>query len=407
MLKLYTYSILVILIASLIIVNPHLCRTNIYETKKATKMSRESNSKFFSQNSELNIDFYETISEVGKLIAKTLSKEGYKTSIYFDKSVIISTNIHLIIIGHGTIINNEYTIEGLSPEYINQQVKFYKKIALLSCDSREINIETDNEVLSFEGKINIFNAVAKLSEFLDIPFHLDRNLEPYVLWELDPGGGDNGDQLGEGWTSLTASTSYGDVWYYFNLETATGAVEYQNFLNEHMSVYLSVDMRGSFNYRDSGENTYGYIEYEDGDLLPIHMEFKVKLMYKLVDGEYHKVLIGYDYEYNGHPDPNNCYTEADTDDNDTRDKSIEIVGTLAKIFAGLTTFFGTAAITFFIASLAYTTAGTATIVTIGGIVAIEVGYLLTQLSLVCTILCGIFFISLIVCIILLIWYLCT
>jgi hypothetical protein len=279
---------------------------------------------------------------MSKTIAYALTNAGYSAQVYYDEATFVSTEKHLIIIGHGSIISDRYSIEDLHPETIVRLASQFEFTALLACKSSEI-MKSSQTILSFIDDINTVEALKQLSEFLEIAVEIPKSLKIFDLYGpipgLDPGpGGGGGDPLGEGWISQTASVTYDGIWYYFNLETITGATEFDIFVQSHPSVYVQMYFRGYFNYYDpENPSACGWIEYEDGELISVILTFKVRIVWAEVTipggTEIHAFLSGSEYEYNGQTDPRNSYSLTDLNDSDCNQALLDYYESAAAICA--------------------------------------------------------------------------
>ncbi|MHA1259408.1 MAG: hypothetical protein ACTSRO_07180 [Candidatus Heimdallarchaeaceae archaeon] len=261
----YSFLLISLLIWSFIFLEPNLISASSFSKVTEHKdLSKQEFKQIQAITDSTNREFYRAISEMGKLVSSSLIEAGFLTRIYYDTAIFVTTNYHLIIIGHGKLSNKgEYTIGGYSQNFVLQNAKRFEYVALLACKSENM-IPTQDKLLSFDKEISTLDALKCLSEFLDIQIDTPPTLMNFTLIELDPGpGGGSGEQPGEGWVHQTASVTYDNVWYYFNLKTPAGAQEFNTFVIEHESTKIFVNCRGYFNYRDPEQSTFGWITYDN------------------------------------------------------------------------------------------------------------------------------------------------
>ncbi|MBY8999850.1 MAG: hypothetical protein KGD64_02955 [Candidatus Heimdallarchaeota archaeon] len=331
--KLIKYLFILSLFWSFSLLEPILLRS--YIAQNTTKQDSTLGINTSEQENILtnrDLDFYDTIGQMSRTIAYALSDAGYSAQVYYDEATFVRTEKHLIIIGHGSEISDRYYIEDLHSETIARLASQFEFTALLACKSSEI-MKSSQTMLSFEDDINTVDALMRLSEFLKIEVEVPKNMKVFNLYDpipgLDPGpGGGGGDPLGEGWTSQTASVTYANIWYYFNLRTATGATEFDDFVQSHPSTKVLISCRGYFNYEDPEDSSaYGWIEYVDGALISVRLSFNVKIVWQEVavsgGSEIHCFLVGLDYIYNGQTDPRQSYTQADLNDTECNNALME------------------------------------------------------------------------------------
>ncbi|MHA1868952.1 MAG: hypothetical protein ACTSXD_12995 [Candidatus Heimdallarchaeaceae archaeon] len=352
------YLFILSLLWSFLLLEPILLQS--YTTQNTVTKDSSQGRNTFEQEiivTNQDLDFYETIGQMSKTIAYALSDAGYSAQVYYDEATFVRTEKHLIIIGHGSEISDRYSIEDLHPETIVRLASQFEFTALLACKSSEI-MKSSQTILSFEDDINTLEALKQLSEFLKVEVEIPKNMKIFNLYDpipgLDPGpGGGGGDPLGEGWTSQTASVTYDSIWYYFNLRTASGATEFDEFVQSHESTKVLISCRGYFNYVDPEDSSaYGWIEYEDGALISVRLSFNVKIVWQEVavtgGSEIHCFLVGLDYVYNGQTDPRQSYTQADLNDTDCNNALMEFYSQMIWVCTTVGMGFATLALTAFL-----------------------------------------------------------
>jgi len=351
------YIFVILLLWSFLLLEPNLLANPAEENAQELDSTKRVN-RIIEQNilNEQDLDFFETIGIMSKTIAYALSNAGYTTHIYYDKATFVTTEKHLIIIGHGSEACDKYFIEDLGAETVINLANQFELTALLSCKSSEI-IQSSLNVLSFEDEVNTVDALKYLSEFLNVEIETQQSMGIFALFDpfpgLDPGpGGGGGDPLGEGWVSQTASITYDSIWYYFNLRTASGAAEFEQFINTYPSQNVAIRYKGYFNYKDpESSSAYGWMEDEDGALITVILNFDVKIVWKEVivqgESEIHCFLVGLDYKYNNVEDPRYSYTEEDLNDTNCNEHLMDIYGSIMLICATFTATFATLGITIF------------------------------------------------------------
>ncbi|MHA1224213.1 MAG: hypothetical protein ACTSP3_13375 [Candidatus Heimdallarchaeaceae archaeon] len=370
----YSFLLISLLIWSFIFLEPNLISASSFSKVTEHKdLSKQEFKQIQAITDSTNREFYRAISEMGKLVSSSLIEAGFLTRIYYDTAIFVTTNYHLIIIGHGKLSNKgEYTIGGYSQNFVLQNAKRFEYVALLACKSENM-IPTQDKLLSFDKEISTLDALKCLSEFLDIQIDTPPTLMNFTLIELDPGpGGGSGEQPGEGWVHQTASVTYDNVWYYFNLKTPAGAQEFNTFVIEHESTKIFVNCRGYFNYRDPEQSTFGWITYEDGSLHSVRVTFYVKIVWENVEispGEWelHRMLVAIDYKYNGVEDPRDGYLKADIDEPETDTAMADLFLTAADKCAAFSIAFASIGATFFVAALAYKFAQVLSLTAIAGV----------------------------------------
>ncbi len=127
------YTFVILLLWSFLLLEPNLLANPAEGNAQELDSTKEVN-RIFEQNilNEQDLDFFETIGIMSKTIAYTLSNAGYTTHIYYDKATFVTTEKHLIIIGHGSEASDKYFIEDLDTETIINLANQFEFTALLS-----------------------------------------------------------------------------------------------------------------------------------------------------------------------------------------------------------------------------------------------------------------------------------
>ncbi|MCG3224146.1 MAG: hypothetical protein H7647_06745 [Candidatus Heimdallarchaeota archaeon] len=238
-------------------------------------------------------------------IVNGLYQKGFASSIYYSEAIVIETEEHLILFGHGSKDTKQYSIGDISLSTIKNLAEDKEYVALISCYSSTVDL-TNRQLLTFNGEVKFRIAIQALSSFLDLELNTHRYRIDFALpipgpIGLDPGGGGGGGDLPDPLPEImpmfyyiNAQATIDGITYSFNLKTYFGLDCYYQFLNDHLDfVRVSFLAKGYLTHYET-EYLYGGLIYTETAIT----EHKVIQYTMDVSTE---IVSVYDYDEEGNP----------------------------------------------------------------------------------------------------------